>query len=119
VSLAGKRQAEKTATIVERYKAINHIRDAFNDVILHGNITNETVASLREAAQISAVWFTTPGLLETLNSMHGTAFRLSGVSWEHHTEQDRRDIEALKANLGAVLKIMRKEASLQPTGWFG
>jgi hypothetical protein len=118
VSQAGKRQAEKTAAIVERYKAINHVREACNDVILHGNITNETVASLRETAQISAIWFTTPGLLETLNDMHGTAFRLNGVSWEQYTEQNRREIDALKTNLGAVLEIMRKEASLQPTGLF-
>jgi hypothetical protein len=118
-SRASNQQSQKMAALAARQAGINYVREALNDIILHGNITAETVASLREAAQISKLWFTTPGLLETLNGMHGTAFRLSGVSWEQYTEQDRQEIDALKTNLGAVLKIMQKEASLQPTGWFG
>src|SRR5215471_8352099 len=52
-SRTANREAQTAARLEHRLEGMNHVRWVMHDVILDGNITADTVASIREAVQIS------------------------------------------------------------------
>lgn len=84
------RQARKAASFGTRLEAINHVRTALYDVTKDGNITTNTVASIREALQISQLVFGSTIIAE-LDQAHRTASRLQHKPFERLTDQDFND----------------------------
>jgi hypothetical protein len=111
VSLLAKRQAKNAALLGHRHEGINHIRTAIYDVTLDGNITAETVTSIREALQLSLLVFSRK-VRDMLEPAHKIALRLQSRPSERQTDQDDRDRDALAKRLEAVLRAMNKEAAL-------
>lgn len=111
VSILGFRQAKKTALLSTRLEAINHVRTAIHDVTLHGNITTETVASIREAFQLSSLVFGST-ISGVLHQAYGSAYRLHGKSFDERTAQDIDDKDLLTNNLDSVLQVMIGETTL-------
>jgi hypothetical protein len=81
------------------------------DVNLDGNITTKTVASIREASQLSSLVFssTVSGMLDRA---HETAFRLQNIPLDRQTDQDDQDKDMLAGELEIILKAMQKETAL-------
>jgi hypothetical protein len=111
VSIMAMRQGKKTALVGHRLEAINHVRTAMFDVNLDGNITTKTVASIREASQLSSLVFssTVSGMLDRA---HETAFRLQNIPLDRQTDQDDQDKDTLAGELEIILKAMQKETAL-------
>jgi hypothetical protein len=51
------RRALKIGSLSSRLEAMTHVREAINDVTLHGVVNAQTAATLREAFQLSSLVF--------------------------------------------------------------
>jgi hypothetical protein len=111
VSFLAYLQAKNTQLLGIRREAINHVRAAMSDVKIHGNITANTVASIREAFQISSLVFSS-AVVGVLDQAHGIAFRLQHKPSERQTDQDFRDEDCLVDDLDRVLNLMIKQTAL-------
>jgi hypothetical protein len=112
VSLRRANRANKAALLSCRLKAINHIREAFGDLALHGVVEAKTTAAIREAFQLSSLVFER-SVSDTLEKLHGIAFRLEHKSVDRYTEQDESEKESLTSQIGGVLERMRSQAAIQ------
>jgi hypothetical protein len=111
VSFRASRQARKGAALNCRREAITHVENAIFEVIIDGNITTNTVASIRDALQISSLVFR-PKTCGMLEQAHGIAFRLQHKSSDRMTDQDDNDKDRLGGLLLGIKKAMTKEARL-------
>jgi hypothetical protein len=78
-------------------------------VDLDGNITAKTVASIRDALQLSSLVFSS-AVCKRLERAHGIAFRLQGKPFELQTDQYDQDKDALTSELATIIEAMTKEA---------
>jgi hypothetical protein len=106
------RQARATALLTSRREAINHVREAFGDVVLHGNVTSKTTSAVREAFQLSSLVFSKT-VIAGLDRLHGIAFRLEHKPTERWTDPDWNDKETLGSELQDLLKRMQSEAAVK------
>jgi hypothetical protein len=112
VSFQAKRQAKKAVLLGPRREAIDHIRNAIDDVSRHDSIRGETVTSISEALQLSQLG-SSRTVRDMLDGAHKIAFRLQGRSSEQRTEQQDLDRDALEKQLENILSAMSKEAALK------
>jgi hypothetical protein len=110
ISLLVARSAKQAATLAIRVQAINHVREAFSDVSLHGVVTGKTVTSLREARHLSALVFSRK-ITNDLDRHFATADRLN-VRPEYRAAQKIEDRLALGKDLQALINRMEQEAAL-------
>jgi len=114
-SRTANREAQTAARLEHRLEGMNHVRWVMHDVILDGNITADTVASIREAVQISDRVFSAH-VAETLNQLRATIVHLHHTPSERLTERDLKAADELKEKLEAVLERMKEEAGFgKPT----
>jgi hypothetical protein len=106
-----KRQAKRAALVGPRREGIIHVRTALFDVTLDGNIMAKTVASIREALQLSSIVFSRT-VSDMLDRAHEIAFRLQSKPFEQQTDQDQKDNEAVAKALETILTAMNEEAAL-------
>ena len=111
ISILAYRQTRKTALLSSRREAIEHVRSAYSDVVIHGNIDGKTTSSIREALQISSLVFSNK-ISKPLDDLHGIAFRLQHKPLERHTDKDWEDKELLASELEKILAAMKSEAAL-------
>jgi hypothetical protein len=111
VSFLAYRQARKTAALSSRREAIVHVRNAIFDVARDGNITTKTVASIRDALQISSL-VSQPKIIDELDQAFMIASRLEHKPFERLTDQDFNDRALLEDLLNDVLQAMTEEARL-------
>jgi hypothetical protein len=111
VSVLAYRQARNMTLLSTRREAINHVRVAIWDVKINGNITAETVASIRDALHLSTLVFSS-AVRSVLEQTHGIAFRLQHKPFERQTDKDDTDTDLMADQLDSVLKVMIKEAAL-------
>jgi hypothetical protein len=105
------RQARNTSLLVTRLEAIKHVRAAVSDVVIHGNIRNETAASVRDAYQLSLLVFGS-AVSARLDSAFGIAFRLQHKPVERWTDKDDSDRELLVTELSQALADMNALAAV-------
>jgi hypothetical protein len=110
-SVLAHRKATKVAVLSTRHDAIKHVRNAISDVTLHANIRAETIASIRDAIQLSSLVFSSV-VKSALEQALSIAFRLQHKSLEQQTDKDFDDHDLLAKELDSVLKTMIKEAQL-------
>lgn len=102
------RHARKSALFGTRLEAISHVRNAMYDVTIDGNITAKTVASIREAFQISLLVFDST-ITAKLDQAHRIAFQLQHKPFDQRTDRDDKDRDLLAGHLKNVLKAMNEE----------
>jgi hypothetical protein len=130
-----KRQAQKTATLGLRTEAINHVREALHDLIVDkvvraeapiididgllaagampdGTVKAKTADSIRKALNLSHLVFSSR-VRKELDRAYAAAYRLREI--RQITDQDVRDIVALREDLQTLLAHMNQEATL--IGW--
>ena len=111
VSLRFSRRANKAALLSRRLEAINRIREAFGDLALHDVVEAKTTAAIREAFQLSSLVFER-SISDTLETLHGIAFRLEHKPSDRYTDRDESEKEHLRSELESVLGRMRSEAAI-------
>ena len=111
VSFLAYRQARSTAVLSSQREAIIHVRNAIFDVAKDGNITTKTVASIRDALQISSL-ISQPKIIDQLDQAFVIASRLEHKPFERLTDQDFNDRAVLEDLLNEVLEAMTEEARL-------
>jgi hypothetical protein len=104
-------RALKIGSLSSRLEAMTHLREAINDVTLHGVVNAQTAATLREAFQLSRLVFNRSAA-DTLEKLHGVAFRLQHKPTERYIDEDENDKEFLMTELGKVLERMRSQAAI-------
>jgi hypothetical protein len=105
------RQATKASLLDTQVKAVNHVLTAKSDVILDGEITAKTVASIREAFYRSSLVFGSD-VKRGLDQAHRFAFRLQQTPFDQQTVQDSNDKAFLEKLLDRILQVMIGEARL-------
>jgi hypothetical protein len=105
------RQATKASLLDTQVKAVNHVLTAKSDVILDGEITAKTVASIREAFYLSSLVFGSD-VKRGLDQAHRFAFRLQQTPFDQQTVQDSNDKAFLEKLLDRILQVMIGEARL-------
>jgi hypothetical protein len=111
VSVVSLRRVNKAALLSRRLEAINRIREAFGDLALHGVVESKTTAAIREAFQLSSLVFKR-SVSDTLEKLHGIAFRLEHKPSDRYTDRDESEKEHLRSELESVLGRMRSEAAI-------
>jgi hypothetical protein len=111
ISMLSYRQAKRTSLLTMRRDVIEHVRNALEDVSLHGQITRETVDSLRDALQLAQLVFSAE-VRGVLDEAHGISFRLQHKSFDQRTDADDEDQEKLETTLNRALKMMVRDTSL-------
>lgn len=111
VSLFALLQSRKTSLLNARREVIDHLRAALYDIQIHGAIRDETVASVRDAYQLSTLVFGKQ-IEKTLEEAFAIAFRLSHKPEDRWSDKDYEDREALLKALGDAFGAMKAKASI-------
>jgi hypothetical protein len=107
-----KQQAQKAASLAPRTDAINNVREALHDLNQYGTVKAETADSVRKAIHLSDLVFSSK-VRKELDQAYATAYRLQEI--RRLSDQDARDIVALRLDLQTLLAHMNQEATL--IGW--
>lgn len=111
VSILAYRRSGQTAQLCTRREAIDHVRVAYGDVILHDHIDSMTVESLREACQLAQLVFNKE-VSAKLVRLHGLAFGLESRPFSKRSDREQNDRDSLADGLTTLLGTMKSEAAV-------
>ena len=111
VSFSAKREAKSAALLSYRLKAVEHIRLAIADILLHDHINKGTVANIRDATQLSRTVFG-PSIRASMETLFGTGWKLEGKPFSERTEQEHKEKEFLAEQIQKILQRMLFESAV-------